>query len=106
MEAWKIVANPNSFKLSDALHLYLKTHQRGGEEAFVKKTSRDWNTLIETVGDIEFEDLGRTQGRHLIDRLLQGGKKTTTVRRTINTLAAVTTFAIREYRFGFGYSKA
>jgi integrase len=96
LEAWKIVSNPKSVRLSDALHLYLKTHQRGSEETYATKTTRDWNLLVGVVGDIEFEKLSRAHARDLVDHLLQKGNKTTTVRRTLNTLGAVTSATIRE----------
>ncbi|KRB73488.1 hypothetical protein ASE07_06450 [Noviherbaspirillum sp. Root189] len=96
VEAWKILSNPQSFRLTDALHLYLKTHQRGIEQGFAQKVARDWNALVGLVGDIEFQDLGRTHGRQIIDHLIAEGKKTTTVRRTLNALSAVVKSAIRE----------
>lgn len=96
VEAWKILSNPKSFRLSDALHIYLKTHQRGSEQRFIGKVARDWNMLVELVGDMEFQELGRVHGRQMINHLITQGKKTTTVRRTLNTLAAVVRSAIRE----------
>ena len=96
LEAWKTLANANATKLSNAFDLYLKTHQRGKEKAFIEKQQRDWNSLIAVVGDIEFNDLSRVHARHVVDVLLQQGKKTTTVRRTITNLSAVTAAAIRE----------
>src|SRR5699024_8758155 len=50
LEAWRLLANPNSFRLSNAIQLYLKTHSRGDEEAYVKKTRRDWAVLTTLVG--------------------------------------------------------
>jgi integrase len=100
MEAWKALqaeGGPKARKLSDAFQIYLKTHQRGNEEAFIKKQQRDWNTLTATIGNIEFTDLNREQIRNVIDVLLQQGKKTTTVRRTITNLSAVCASAIREW---------
>lgn len=100
MEAWKALqaeTAPKVHRLSDAFQIYLKTHQRGNEESFIKKQQRDWNTLTATVGEIEFTKLNREQIRQLIDDLLQQGKKTTTVRRTITNLSAVIASAIREW---------
>jgi integrase len=100
MEAWKFLVKAETKdkapRLSFAFELYLKTHQRGKEEAFIAKQQRDWKTLIAVVGDIEFKDLSRDHARHVVDTLLQQGKKTTTVRRTITNLSAVTSAAIRE----------
>lgn len=96
MEAWKTLANANGTKLTNAFDLYLKTHQRGKEPAFIDKQQRDWKTLTAIVGDIEFDSLSRVHARKVVDVLIQQGKKTTTVRRTITNLSAVTAAAIRE----------
>ncbi|KIF81318.1 site-specific integrase [Noviherbaspirillum autotrophicum] len=96
LEAWKILSNPNSFRLSDALHLYLKTHQRGSDEAFIRKVSRDWKQLVDLVGDMEFAEFSWVHARHLIGYRLEKGDKTTTVRRKLNTLGAIASAAIRE----------
>ena len=96
LEAWRILANPNSFRLSDAIHLYLRTHNRGTDEGFIKKTRRDWNVLTALIGDIEFATLSRSHGRSVIDYMLQKGNKTATVRRTLNVLAAVSAETTKE----------
>lgn len=94
--AWQLMANPNSTRLSDVLKIYLKTHKRGNEERFIAKTSRDWNMLIKAVGDIEFDRLSRAHTRKIIDDLTQKGFKTGSIRRTLNTLRAITRKAITE----------
>lgn len=96
MEAWKALVNANATRLSSAFDLYVKTHQRGKDQAFVEKQQRDWNSLIDIVGDIEFNDLSRVHARQVVEVLLKQGKKTTTVRRTVTTLSAITAAAIRE----------
>lgn len=96
LEAWHILATPNSFRLSNALQLYLKTHSRGTEEAYIKKTGRDWEVLTALIGDIEFANLSRSHGRAVIEHMLEKGNKTATVRRTLNVLAAVAKETIRE----------
>jgi integrase len=99
MEAWKALqaeGGPKTHKLSDAFQLYIEAHKQGKDEGFVKKQARDWDTLIATVGNIEFKDLSRDHTRHVRDALLEQGKKTATVRRAITTLSAVTASAIRE----------
>lgn len=97
LEAWKFLVSANAIRLSNAFELYLKTHQRGNDPAFIQKQQRDWNTLIAIVGDVEFSDLSRDHARHVVDVLLKEGKKTTTVRRTVTNLSAVTAAAIREW---------
>jgi integrase len=94
--AWKVMANPAIFTLSDALRLYLKTHQRGADDAFAKKVSRDWNALVAMLGDIQFDKLSRQNARDFVDRLTEKGNKTGTIRRTLNTLGAITRCTITE----------
>ena len=96
LQAWQILANPNAFKLSDALKLYFKTHQRGPEESFITKTSRDWNALIGLIGDIHFDKLSRAHAREFVDHLTKKGNKTGTIRRTLNTLGAIVRTSITE----------
>lgn len=96
LQAWQILANPNAFKLSDALKLYFKTHQRGTEESFITKTSRDWNALTGLIGDIQFDKLNRSHARDFVDHLTKKGNKTGTIRRTLNTLRAITRTTITE----------
>jgi integrase len=96
LKALQMVGDPKMHKLSDAFQLYLKAHKQGKDEAFARKQERDWNVLIATVGNIEFQNLSREHARHVRDALLEQGKKTATVRRTITTLSAVTASAIRE----------
>ena len=96
LQAWQILANPNAFMLSNALKLYFKTHQRGAEEAFIIKTSRDWNALIGLIGDIHFEKLSRTHAREFVDHLTKKGNKTGTIRWTLNTLGAIVRTTITE----------
>lgn len=94
--AWQLMANPNATRLSDVLKIYLKTHKRGNEDTFIKKTSRDWNMLTKLVGDIEFNKLSRAHARQLVDDLTINGFKTGSIRRTLNTLRAIARKAITE----------
>lgn len=94
--AWQLMANPNATRLSDILKIYLKTHKRGNEEIFITKTSRDWNMLIKLVGDIEFDTLSRAHTRRFVEHLALDGFKTGSIRRTLNTLRAITRKAITE----------
>jgi integrase len=96
LQAWQILANPNAFKLSDALKLYFKTHQRGTEQSFITKTSRDWDALISLVGDTHFDKLNRSHARDFVDHLTAKGNKTGTIRRTLNTLGAIVRTTITE----------
>jgi hypothetical protein len=95
LQAWQILADPNAFRLSDALTMYFKNHQRGSDEAFVTKASRDWNALIGITGDILFERLSRTHVRDFVDFLAKKGNKTGTIRR-LNTLGAIVRATVTE----------
>jgi integrase len=96
LQAWQILANPNAFRLSDALKMYFKNHQRGSDEAFITRATRDWNSLIGTTGDVLFVELSRTHARNFVDHLTAKGNKTGTIRRTLNTLGAVVRSTITE----------
>jgi integrase len=94
--AAKLLSNPNAFLLSDALVVYLKAHLKGNEPLFITKVSRDWNLLIRLIGDIPFVDLNRDHARTVVSHLTSQGKKTGTIRRTLNGLRAITRAAITE----------
>ena len=95
-EAWKILANPDAFRLSDALKLYFKSHQKGTEVALVTKATRDWNTLVSLIGDINFDQLNRTHARNYVDHLTEKGLKTGTIRRMLNSIGAIVRTTITE----------
>lgn len=88
-QAYQQLSNPHAFRLSDAIGIYLKHHQKGADPVFIAKVTRDWNTLIQSTGDIQFQELSRKQTYALIDALRTIGKKTSTIRRTLNALGAV-----------------
>ena len=96
LQAWQIIAKPNAFRLSDALTMYFKNHQRGSDEAFVTRATRDWNSLTATTGDVLFEELSRTHARNFVDRLTAKSNKTGTIRRTLNTIGAIVRSTITE----------
>jgi integrase len=100
--AWKLIVdkkinpkqNPN--RLSDILRIYLKTHKNGSNDRFIKKVSKDWSKLINLIGDIEFEKLSRANTRQVVEHLSNNGLKTSSIRRTLNTLRAITRTGINE----------
>lgn len=97
LEVLQTRATPQSHMLSDAFDVYMRSHQRGNDATFVTKQKRDWDTLIDVIGNIEFDKLSRDHSRHVIDVLSKQGKKTATVRRTVTVLSAVAASAIREW---------
>ena len=96
LEAFQELTNPDTFRLSDALKVYLRTHQRGADPEFVAKTGRDWDALVNTIGDIHFQQLSRAHAREFVEFLTKKGQKTGTIRRTLNTLGAITRAVITE----------
>lgn len=88
-QAYQLLSNPNAFRLSEALGIYLRHHQKGTDPVFALKVSRDWNTLIHLIGDIHFHELSRKHAYALVDFLTSNGKKTGTIRKTINILGAI-----------------
>lgn len=88
-QAYQQLSTPDAFRLSDAIGIYLKHHQKGADPRFIAKSSRDWNTLIQSTGDIQFHDLSRKHAYVLIDTLKVNNKKTSTIRRTLNAIGAI-----------------
>jgi len=90
-------AQPSSlFLLSDALEVYLKEHQRGAEEGWVRKLRQRWAKFIEFGGDKVFADFSRDDAKAYRDHMLALGNKTDTVRRRIKDLGAIFGRAIVE----------
>jgi integrase len=96
LEALKFLQHPDRFTLSDALQLYFQTHKRGNETAFRAKTKRDWDTLINLFGNVEYDSLSRGHARAVVEHLLAKGLRTSTVDRMLNTIRAVTQKSIKE----------
>jgi integrase len=86
----------DAVRLSTALEFYWKTHKKAGDAAFTAKVNRDWDKLMNVLGDITVMSLSRLQARQFVDHCLAHGLKTTSVRRTINHINAVLNVAIRE----------
>ncbi|GGI15722.1 site-specific integrase [Oxalicibacterium faecigallinarum] len=100
LATFKLLQSPRhsdiAFLLSDALNLYFQTHKKGNNEAFVAKQTREWNKLIESIGDIPFDQLSRANVRDHMTMLGNQGLKTNTIRRSMNTCRAVAQAAITE----------
>jgi integrase len=99
-QAYEQLSDPQAVRLSDALMIYFKHHQKGADAGFVAKVTRDWNTLMQFTGDIRFSELSRQQVYGLVDLLKAAGKKTSTIRRTLNALGAVFRSVNRERELG------
>jgi hypothetical protein len=48
-------------RLSTALQLYWKAHRKSGDAAFVAKVNRDWDKLVNALGDVDLMSLNRSQ---------------------------------------------
>ena len=83
-------------RLSDAIKLYWTQHKRSGDARYVLSVERDWNRLVNFVGDIAVESLSRATARQYVEHLLSHGLKTGSVRRKLNHINAVLNTAIKE----------
>lgn len=83
-------------RLSRAIKLYWKTHQKAGDPAFAAAVERDWNKLVAFPGDVLLESVNREHARAFVEHLAEKGNKTTSIRRNLNHIKAVVTAALRE----------
>jgi integrase len=83
-------------RLSGAINLYWKTHQKAGDPKFVAAVERDWNKLVAFLGNVPLESVNREHARAFVDHLAGKGNKTTSIRRNLNHIKAVVTAALRE----------
>lgn len=87
---------PHRETLSDALTLYLRTHQKRTDEKFCEDAKRGFGTLISIVGDKPFGDVVRADAHNYIDAELARDASTGSVRRRINIIHAVMNVYIKE----------
>ncbi|WP_158080809.1 tyrosine recombinase XerC [Pelomonas sp. KK5] len=83
-------------RLSDALAIYLATHQNTANKRATDRAARDWGHLVSLAGDIPVLALVREHARSYVVQRTAKGSKTATVRRAVNTVNAVLNVAIRE----------
>ncbi len=81
--------------LSDALAVYLNRHNRGNDPAFRVFTQRAIQLVFDAAGDLPLEAFTRANARTVQDVIAQG-RRTATVRRRLDTIAAVFAVGIRE----------
>jgi hypothetical protein len=96
VEALRLLQTKPALLLSEALSLYLDTHEKASDERFRAYTTQVWDGLIEAIGDKPFEEVSRADANAYRDRRLAMGNKTTTVQRRLNTIKAVFEVVIRE----------
>ena len=83
-----LLNNPPALLLSDAVKIFLSCNRRTGAD-FVDDTNRNWNTLIDTVGDKPFMDVRRDDANRYVQQRLSLGLKTGTIRRQLNSITAI-----------------
>ncbi|HZH52726.1 MAG TPA: tyrosine-type recombinase/integrase [Microvirga sp.] len=83
--------------LTDALEVYLKNHDKGGQEKFARDTRRAVQHVIASVGDLPLEAYRREHANAVRDFLLARGGKTGTVRRDLNRIKAVFNVGLTEF---------
>lgn len=95
-EALRILRNVPQFMLSEALELYLRTHQKANNPTFISYTRRTWQKLMDIVGDKPVIDVTREDANGFVEKLLSTGSKTTTVKRNISAIKAIFNVALIE----------
>lgn len=85
------------FLLTDALEVYLKNHDKGGQEKFARDTRRAIQHVVTSVGDLPLEAYKREHANAVRDYLLARGGKTATVRRDLNRIKAVFNVGLVEF---------
>lgn len=90
-----------SLLLSECADLYLKVKAIHSESKAGQRIVRDWNRFLEAVGDVSVQQLNREQIRSYVDRRLEQGAKTGTVRRELNSLRASVSLALLERQLNY-----
>lgn len=86
--------------LTDALEVYLRNHDKGGQEKFAKDTRRAIDHVVAVVGDFPLNVYRREHANAVREHLLATGIKTGTVRREINRIKAVFNVGLTEFDLG------
>lgn len=95
-EAFKLLLSAPKLLLSEALDIYLNGHIKKNNETFKIYTTRSWKKLVEALGDIPFEDVTRASANLFVDKTLESGVKTATVKRLLSVIKAVFNVVIIE----------
>jgi len=87
--AWKRLHTKPPARISDALDVYLETHTKRDNATFTTNARRTVGGLIKLMGDKAIADFTRDDARRYVALSLEGGAKTTTVRRHLNVYVAM-----------------
>ncbi|MBY5963776.1 tyrosine-type recombinase/integrase [Marinobacter nauticus] len=101
LRALAIVQGRESFTLSDAKQLYLKKRDALTPTETTKRQHNNtvlaFNMVINETGDSEIKRLRRRDVSRVIEKALEQGLKTTSIRRRLNTVRAAINELIHEY---------
>ncbi|WP_074454259.1 tyrosine-type recombinase/integrase, partial [Marinobacter sp. X15-166B] len=101
LRALAIVQGRESFTLSDAKQLYLKKRDALIPTETTKRQHNNtvlaFNLVINETGDSEIKRLRRRDVTRVIEKALEQGLKTTSIRRRLNTVRAAINELIHEY---------
>jgi integrase len=97
---WKVtqrfLSGDYSLLLSECPEVYLKVKAIDLESKAGQRVVRDWNRFLGLTGDMSLQQLNREQIRSYVQKRLNQGAKTGTVRRELNTLRASVALALLE----------
>lgn len=91
IEAGRRLHGKRKDTLEDLLEAYLRAHDQRDDERFTTYQRRAFATLIAVTGDREVATFARADARRYVEVSLEGGSKTGTIRRRINSFAAMWT---------------
>lgn len=89
MMAGRLLHGAQHDTITDALEVYLETNPRKGNEKFETYARRAFASLVAVCGDKDVKAFTRADARLYVSKALEGGKKTATVKRRVNSFRAV-----------------
>ena len=95
-KAYEMLRKPMPVLLTEAFAVYLDNHSQGHEAAFKQSQEQHWDKFVALTGDIALTSLTRDHAKAYRDHRLNTGVKAATVKREINTLAAIVNKAFAE----------
>ncbi len=84
-------------RLADALDLYLRQHPKGGEKRFAGNTRLAISKVTEAARNLRLSEYTRQHANQVRDAMLEGGLKTTSVKRRFESICAVFKAAVDEH---------
>jgi integrase len=87
----------SKFSISDGFNLYLRLKASSRPESFKTYTRRNQRYLIESLGDIQLEELSPIDGANFRDHLISKELSSASIRRVFSTIKAVVNLCISEH---------